>query len=254
MMGVRFSPQQLRRLASSHCEGQCTRSLNIFSIFSREAVEKERQRLADELNRGYFDDYRDLRKHGGKLATASECLFPIAASVKFPSLPVKMASGEHFTFPSGQNIHNETADTSMSTPATLMCLAFRGNGQALVKSWILPFFNSFKAAKNVRIYEVFYIDSWFLSLAPVRYFLLRSMRPKENLGQDDEMTKVVYAFGDSYDFRKSLRITNLLTGYIFLLDKQGRVRWRAYGKSTDEEVSSMISCTHKLLDEQKEIA
>lgn len=67
---------------------------------------------------------------------------------------------------------------------------------------------------QILLLQVFYVDQWFLSLAPVRYLLLRSMRPKEKVVQDDEMKKVVYAFGDSYDFRKELHITNVLTGYM----------------------------------------
>lgn len=244
------SSTQLRRLLACHHQRQYSRSLNIFSIFSKEAVEKERQRLGDELNRGYFDDYRDLKKHSGKLATARQSLLPAATAVKFPVLPVRTANGEQLTLPVEQNIHDEMAETCASAPVTLVCIAFRGHGQGLVSSWVLPFINSFKGASNVRIYEVFYVDQWFLSLAPVRYLLLRSMRPKEKVVQDDEMKKVVYAFGDSYDFRKELHITNVLTGYVFLLDEQGRVRWQAYGQSTEEEVSSMVSCTNMLLNEQ----
>jgi len=41
--------------------------------------------------------------------------------------------------------------------------------------------------------------------------------------------EVAYAFGDTWSFRKSLRIRNKLTGYVFLVDKKGRVRWRGTG-------------------------
>jgi ATPase complex subunit ATP10 len=60
--------------------------------------------------------------------------------------------------------------------------------------------------------QISYIDSWFLSLPPVRYLLLRSIQSKQAVDQKPKTEQLVYAFGDSYDFRKSLHITNLLTG------------------------------------------
>lgn len=243
--------RRLVRLSSSYYQLQNSRSLNIFSIFSKEAVEKERSRLKDELNRGYFDDYRDLKKHGGKLATASQSLLPAMDSIQFPTLKVESHNGKQLILPPGQTCADEKLETSPNTEVALVCLAFRANGQGLVKPWILPFINSFKAVDNIGIYEISYVDSWFLSLAPVKWLLLRAMRSSRTECKVDRMERIFYAFGDSYEFRKSLHVTNLLTGYIFLLDKHGRVRWRAYGKSTDEEVSSMISCTSQLLDEQK---
>ncbi|MCO5553626.1 hypothetical protein L7F22_007151 [Adiantum nelumboides] len=220
-------------------------------IFSKEAVEKERLRLKDELNRGYFDDYRDMRKHNGKLATASQSLLLATASVKFPPLHVRMINGDRFLIPYQRHTNGGSEEISTGVPATLVCIAFRGHGQGLLSSWVSPFVNYFKGSTSVRVYEVFYITQWLLSLPPIPYLLLRSMRSKGEVVQHEEFKKAVYAFGDCYEFRKVLHITNQLTCYAFLLDEQGRVRWQGFGKSTDEEVSSMISCTLKLLDEQK---
>lgn len=49
----------------------------------------------------------------------------------------------------------------------------------------------------------------------------------------------MYAFGDAYEFRKVLGVPNLLSGYVFLLDRKGRVRWRASGMATEQELDSM---------------
>ncbi|KAI5080744.1 hypothetical protein GOP47_0003927 [Adiantum capillus-veneris] len=250
MMRLVSSPRHLRTLTCRR-RRQSARSLNIFSIFSKEAVEKERLRLKEELNRGYFDDYRDMKKHNGKLATASQSLLPATASVKFPPLQVRTINGDQFTIPYKQHVNGEAEEIFTGVPATLICIAFRGHGQGLTSSWVLPFVDYFKGSSSVRVYEVFYIDQWLLSLPPIRYLLLRSMRPKVEVVQQEEFRNSVYAFGDCYDFRKALHITNLLTGYAFLLDEQGWVRWRGFGQSTDEEVKSMISCSVKLLDDQK---
>lgn len=43
------------------------RFFDIYQFANKEAIEKERARLGDELNRGYFADISELRKHGGKV-------------------------------------------------------------------------------------------------------------------------------------------------------------------------------------------
>ncbi|CAH2041660.1 unnamed protein product [Thlaspi arvense] len=81
--------------------------------------------------------------------------------------------------------------------------------------------------------------------------MLRIMRrSKPNEGKDVLQRQIVYSFGDNYYFRKELKILNLLTGYIFLLDNFGRIRWQGYGSATEEELSSMLSCTSFLLQEK----
>lgn len=62
--------------------------------------------------------------------------------------------------------------------------------------------------------------------------------------------QIVYSFADHYYFRKELKILNLLTGYIFLLDKFGRIRWQGFGLATEEELASLLSCTSLLLEDK----
>lgn len=164
------------------------RFFDFYQFTNKEAIEKERARLGDELNRGYFADISELKKHGGK---------------------------------------------------------------GMIDSWTLPFLETFKTKSNVHLYEISFIDSWLLSLYPIKRLLLRTMRKSETSdGYQGLQRHVVYAFGDHYDLRKELNILNLLTGYIFLLDSKGRIRWQGFGIASDDEVSSMLSCASWLLEEQ----
>ncbi|XP_075489704.1 uncharacterized protein LOC142528549 [Primulina tabacum] len=136
------------------------RSLDIYQIGSKEAIEKERARLKDEMNRGYFADMPEMK--------------PIS-----------------------------------------------------------------------------FIDSWLLSRNAIKKLLLKIMRkPKPGGTKDLLQRQIVYSFGDHYYFRKELRILNLLTGYIFLIDKMGRIRWQGFGSAKQEELLSLLSCTSLLLDEK----
>lgn len=62
--------------------------------------------------------------------------------------------------------------------------------------------------------QISFIDSWLLSRNPMKKLLLRVMRkPKPNDREDILQRQITYSFGDHYEFRKELKILNLLTGY-----------------------------------------
>ncbi|KAG6760647.1 hypothetical protein POTOM_033821 [Populus tomentosa] len=297
---------------------------------------------ADELNRGYFADISEFKKHGGKIAVANKIIIPAVAAVKFPDVKVNYSNGTSLKLPIRSDGNVVGAD------ATLMCLSFRASSQVfsvvnrftcmsvlhdidtnklslvrirsflkpsipidrgnalleeyfsyspaierdqffqsclvaqimaisiedgyilklwkphlymschcflspsheMINSWSMPFLEAFRDAKNVHLYEVSFIDSWFLCLKPIKKMLLRMMRKSDTDGNDALQKQMVYSFGDHYYIRKDLRILNLLTGYIFLLDKFGRIRWGGFGLATEEELSSLVSCTSLLLEEK----
>ncbi|KMT01788.1 hypothetical protein BVRB_9g210700 [Beta vulgaris subsp. vulgaris] len=227
------------------------RFLDIYQMGSKEAIEKERARLKDEMSRGYFADMHDLKRNGGKIAMASKSLIPAAAAVKFPTMEVSYSDGEVFKLPLGSD--GKVVDPNkMDIPkATLLCLSFRASSQGMNDSWSKPFLNAFSDSKNIHLYEVSFVDSWLLSRKPVKWLLLRMMK-KSNLIENTSglQRQYVYSFGDNYYFRKELRILNLLTGYVFLLDKFGRIRWQGFGTATEEEISSLNSCVSLLLEEK----
>lgn len=228
-----------------------TRFLDIHQMGNKAAIEKERARLADEMNRGYFADMSELRKHGGKIAMANKIIIPAMAAVKFPVIEVDQSDGQSFKLPiccSGKKVDQNTPSVPK---ATLLCLSFRASSQAMIDSWGVPFRNTFHDKEDVHLYEVSFIDSWLLSQKPIKRLLLRIMRkPRSEDDQGPLRRQIVYSFGDHYYFRKELKILNLLTGYVFLLDKFGRIRWQGFGTATPEELPSLLSCTSLLLEEK----
>ncbi|KAK4785187.1 hypothetical protein SAY86_001876 [Trapa natans] len=93
--------------------------------------------------------------------------------------------------------------------------------------------------------------SWILCQTPIKQKLHPVLRKKKHDGGKDALEgQILYSFGDHYYFRKELKVLNLLTEYIFLLDKFGRIRWQGFGLASEEEVSSLISCTSWLLEEE----
>lgn len=47
--------------------------------------------------------------------------------------------------------------------------------------------------------------------------------------------------------KKELSTGNSITGHVYLVDKEGLIRWRAHAKPTDRELKAMLDCTQQLL-------
>ncbi|XP_042510636.1 uncharacterized protein LOC122086028 isoform X3 [Macadamia integrifolia] len=210
-----------------------------------------RSALDYEMNRGYFADISELKKHGGKIAMANKIIIPAISAAKFPTIEVNFSDGKSIKLPIVSEGNGVKANEMVVPAASLLCLSFRASSQAMIDSWTVPVLEAFRASSNLQIYEVSFIDSWLLSMSPIKRLLLRIMR-KSNADEKNNalQRQFVYSFGDHYYFRKELKILNLLTGYIFLLDKFGRIRWQGFGLATKEELVSLLSCTSLLLEEK----
>ncbi|KAG2320131.1 hypothetical protein Bca52824_013344 [Brassica carinata] len=258
-------PPQIPALRST------TRSfLDFYQFGNKKAIEDERARLNDEMNRGYFADMKEFKEHGGKIAAASKTLIPAVSAMKFPVLTVTSSNGKSMKLPITSNC-NEVNKESLAVPkVSLVCLSFRASSQEMISSWSKPFIESFGDRKDLQLFEVLIHDRFlpFILGSDFRIcpsFVYRQMAA--GVGSHKETTsrvlqkpknsengvlqrQIVYSFGDHYHFRKQMKVLNLLTGYILLLDKSGRIRWQGFGTSTPEEVSQLLSCTSLLLKDQ----
>lgn len=59
---------------------------------------------------------------------------------------------------------------------------------------------------------------------------------------------MLYTGRDVVKIRETLQLTNSIVGYVFLLDREGRVRWRAHASPSKQEISALFSCTNHLLE------
>ena len=51
------------------------------------------------------------------------------------------------------------------------------------------------------------------------------------------------------EFATKLLLPNKFTGYAYLIDKEGMVRWRGIGLAQEEDLESLYRCTKDLLKE-----
>lgn len=75
---------------------------------------------------------------------------------------------------------------------------------------------------------------------PVKWLLMRS-GPSNTAGKGAEnSTTRAFFFGDTVVAAEQLAMTNRLSGYVFLLDREGRIRWRQSGQMLAAEDEQLI--------------
>ena len=134
-----------------------------------------------------------------------------------------------------------------NTGTCLVTFSYRDYGYRLLESWrdpIKEFLSTEVVPKKslVTITVCITEGSSFFSFLFKRYILF-SMR--RNTPKELHPNTYVY-FGDTNDFRDSLRMHNTLTCYVTLLDKFGRVRWTGSGKAEQEEIDNLITAIKQL--------
>ncbi|XP_061345426.1 uncharacterized protein LOC133291215 isoform X2 [Gastrolobium bilobum] len=237
-----MQPEKLHYPIPSHLSARLTpkRFFDLHQFVNKAAIEKERARIQDEMNRGYFADMAELKQHGGKIAVANKVIIPAMEAVKFPDFEVSFPDGKTMKLPIRLSDNVIDSDKSSVPKASLVCLSFRASSQEMINSWSVPFVEAFSKSKDVHLYQVSFIDSWLLCRYPIKRLLLwTTKKPNHHESKDTLQRQIVYSFGDHYYFRKELRILNLLTG----------VRWQGFGLATEDELSSLLSCTSLLLHE-----
>ncbi|GAQ85265.1 hypothetical protein KFL_002260210 [Klebsormidium nitens] len=262
-------------------------------VFNFKRLQEERLRLQDEIERGYFEDFKDLKKNQGKLGPASKGLLPIAGSATFPELLCRAEDGSQIRI----------QDVFGNKNVTLACVAFRQNAQPMVDTWNLAFQEELRKEPATQLVELSVVESIFLR--PFQNYLVKSMsaiRRRSNpmkappiktvepaslskpipstqqappSSQSEPLTAssesspvsssaettpspqkqvLLYHFAETWAMRKALNMPNRLTGYALLVDRHGQVRWRATGYATTDEIKSLQRATRLLVSESAQAA
>jgi hypothetical protein len=125
-----------------------------------------------------------------------------------------------------------------------IAIAFRRQAQAQVDSWLAPFTRVYGGDPAVRIYEIPMIGTIYGRLMAGR--IDSGMRS----GISRELHPFVITFyGHLAPYKKALDMPDSSLAYFFLLDREGRIRWRNRGRATEEGVKEMLELTSRLLRE-----
>lgn len=152
----------------------------------------------------------------------------------FPSLSSRALSGSKVTLPD-----------DCRGFVTLIAIAFQRGAQGMVDSWYDPFLREFADNPDVMFYEIPMIGS--------AYWRLMSGWIDAGMRSGIPVIKhpfVVTYYGDVFPYRRDLDMDDPALAYIFLLDGEGRIRWRAKGYAEEEQVQEMKEHIGRLLREQ----
>jgi hypothetical protein len=217
----------------------------------------ERAIIREKLGRSRFAEFLAAHKDKGAptLAGASAA----TASARFPrglavcDLGAGAAAGDAEADP---------CDFFGSARATLVTLAFAAVGQKQVEPWLAAFGAAHAprrlfaapaaaaaAAATPAALNLVYLDGWLFARPWLRGFFLSSVRggvppPAASL------TGVVFCASEQATDHAvhALGLRNRALGHVFLVDADGRIRWRAAGDAAPGEVEALLAATRELLD------
>lgn len=135
-----------------------------------------------------------------------------------------------FPIVTGENLLGEPYELpgALEAARNLLLVAFRRDQQAAVDTW-LPLADALEDEYHyLRYYEIPVISRYY---RPFRWFIDGGMRT----GIPDEETRerTITVYTDTPTFRRALDLPTDSTIYALLVDRDGRVHWRAEGPLTD---------------------
>lgn len=184
------------------------------------------RRLADDVR-----EYNEATSTG-RLAQFDTSLIPVSQADIFPRIKTTSLSTKRIV------IHDEAADS----PLTLVMVAFRSFADDQLASWRFPFSEHFPQGKwfDVTVNESFGAQA-------LSGFVQRWQR-----GRTDQALHDYYvSFNDRArePLETLLLSRNRMYGYVLLLDRKARVRFRGSGMADPQAIDVMVDCGHQLVKE-----
>eukprot|EP00123_Amoebidium_parasiticum_P016878 comp23620_c1_seq1/m.40220 comp23620_c1_seq1/g.40220 ORF comp23620_c1_seq1/g.40220 comp23620_c1_seq1/m.40220 type:complete len:257 (-) comp23620_c1_seq1:304-1074(-) len=193
--------------------------------------QKRIQEVREEIGRGYFGDVREFNRNKGKLFTAEASLTPVNESVAFPFISGTSLAGSQVNLPS-----------ALIGKTSLVCLGFRDFSLSQLKSFREPFEDALKNDARYQVIELSVLERWAWRLmGPLIRLSLRRQLPPQRHAQ-----YVLVGGSGGVAFKETMGVRNKIFGYVYLVDGQGMVRWKACGMAEPQEIASMIELAKKL--------
>ncbi|KAJ2365529.1 Mitochondrial ATPase complex subunit atp10 [Coemansia sp. RSA 2610] len=204
-------------------------------ILSPEKNLETRAKIIHDIGHSYFQDIVDLRDNGDKLFEAPKQLIRGTRAHYLPSV-------------SGKTLAGANADVLdlCEGRTTLLSINFNKFSERHTQSFVEPFEAAFADAENVQVVQLNIEENW--AKAVVLQMCLPFLRRQIPKHRHD---RYLVHYGNVEELRKSMGIANSLIGYVFLIDKELRIRWYANGLAVMSEAQAMVALTRKLAKTNK---
>lgn len=215
---------------------------NFVLKMNRNGVVKKRY---TELVYGYFWMLRDLRQTDDKPILSNVHLISETLAKPFPALQgLRSLSNVQVDVPDFLVRKNRSMDAHAQV--TVVAISFRDYGYQLASTWIGPIKRLFLGNDRAEVIRINVSEGWWNKwvLRPI----IRTAMKRNTAG--DEYGRTLLYFGSTNElepFRDALRMHNSMTGYIFLLDGIGRVRFAGSGAANEDEIDRLAMLAEDLL-------
>jgi len=199
---------------------------------------REREAIKAEMKKGYFDDVKAAEQFA--VGTSSASLLPNKSAKAFAAITARSLQDQDVQLPV----------SSLGT-VSLVTVAARESAQAHVDSWTEPIAAVFgkealyaqPGGEAPSLYHINVMEGHVGSmLSTIIRSKLRRQLPAEQHGA------VLHWNGDVTTL--GLEVANRHVGHVYMLDKNGRVRWRGRGQATPEQADRLVAFAQTLMKEE----
>ena len=232
-------------------------------IYKKYKLSGNTRKIPLELAHGYFWMLKDLKNTNQKPTLSNEQLIPVRDAQLFPTLKGLNTLDDSNTEVDLPLFFQEKAHQQQSRSGagniTLVAIAFRDNGFKLMPTWTTPFEEAFQqknddslasssSSSSSRVQQFHVSITEGLFVYPLRGIVRRIMKNNTPISQQSK-TLTYFGTKEVMEFRDVLRMHNIMTSYVFLLDDLGRVRFAGSGEASDDEVKRLIKFAKELVRE-----
>eukprot|EP00127_Corallochytrium_limacisporum_P004579 Clim_evm19s168 gene=Clim_evmTU19s168 len=203
---------------------------------------QEQAEIHKEIRKGYFADFGDINKQGGKLSVTKDATLTKANdSVALPgSVLVKnLNTGTELSIP---DLAKQTLESKWQP--LLVAIVFRDFAMKPLAQWRQKIKES-GLTRHARYVEISLVDK--AAYRPLRWLVEKSLKSK--LGEDRSETFYV-GWKGAQEVAKALESHNQMIPYICLVDRDGRIRWKAHAMPEDSEVIALQGAVRDLIQRQ----
>ncbi|OAA66723.1 ATPase assembly factor ATP10, mitochondria [Niveomyces insectorum RCEF 264] len=208
-----------------------------------------REELKSKIVKPYFRDWSNLQFHKGKTFLAPPRLFRADVSLYFPNLVGQCLLAAD----KAQAAHDQTDTTPLLAqhPVSVVALFSSLWAENQVRTFVSPEANPALAdllasqPGGVQLVQINVEEN------PLRAWLVRRFRGslRRRIAERDWARYLLVTRGLSDDIRESIGVLNSKVGYVYLVDRNCRIRWAGSGPSEPEERQSLVKGVQRLLAE-----
>eukprot|EP01025_Chloroclados_australasicus_P037185 TRINITY_DN3787_c0_g1_i1.p1 TRINITY_DN3787_c0_g1~~TRINITY_DN3787_c0_g1_i1.p1 ORF type:complete len:307 (+),score=23.83 TRINITY_DN3787_c0_g1_i1:84-1004(+) len=164
-------------------------------------------------------------------------------SAKFPDVQVVGSEFQKIQFPPQQP----------SYKMALVTAVVRKTAGSMVAEWEHEFGKMFTGQPGVVMFRMEVCDNSLMSIYPFNRMLVDNIK-QQYIRKDPEHDvpiNFMFHFGHTNQLREELRMSNIFTAFVYLLDSQNRIRWKACGHPSQMELGYLEKVGNSLLSRRK---